>query len=52
MAQKKFFTKEVKIGISFILALTILIVGINFLKGINLFTMHLKSTNTNMINVQ
>ena len=38
MAQKKFFTKEVKIGISFILALTILIVGINFLKGINLFT--------------
>ncbi len=38
MAQKKFFTKEVKIGISFIVALTILIVGINFLKGVNLFT--------------
>lgn len=38
MSQKKFFTKEVKIGISFIIALTILIVGINFLKGINLFT--------------
>jgi len=30
-------TKEVKIGIAFILALVILYVGINFLKGINIF---------------
>ena len=35
---KKIFTKEVKIGISVIAALVILIVGINFLKGINIFT--------------
>jgi len=34
---KKLFTKEVKIGIAFILALVVLYVGINFLKGINIF---------------
>lgn len=38
MTIKKFFTKEVKIGISFIVALAILIWGFNFLKGVNLFT--------------
>lgn len=32
---KKFFTKEVKIGLSVILSLVILYVGIQFLKGIN-----------------
>lgn len=35
---KKFFTKEVKIGVTFVLALAFLIYGINFLKGIDLFT--------------
>lgn len=39
---KNLFTKEVKIGIAFIVALIILYVGINFLKGINIF----KPTNT------
>ena len=35
---KKFFTSEVKIGLAFIAAIAILIIGINFLKGINIFT--------------
>ena len=35
---KKIFTREVKIGLSFCAALFILIVGINYLKGINIFT--------------
>ena len=34
---KKYFTKEVKIGLAGIAALCILIFGINFLKGIDLF---------------
>lgn len=34
---KKKFSKEVKIGIAFIVALFILYFGINFLKGINIF---------------
>lgn len=38
MANKTFFTKEVKIGLSFVVALAFLIWGINFLKGVNLFT--------------
>lgn len=38
MAKGKFFTKEVKIGISFVVAFALLYWGINFLKGINLFT--------------
>lgn len=38
MATKKFFTKEVKIGITFVVAFALLYWGINFLKGINLFT--------------
>lgn len=33
----KYFTKEVKIGIMGIVALAVLIYGINFLKGINMF---------------
>lgn len=36
--KKTFFTKEVKIGLSFVIALAFLIWGINFLKGVNLFT--------------
>ena len=36
--KKTFFTKEVKIGLSFVVALAFLIWGINFLKGVNLFT--------------
>lgn len=36
--KKTFFTKEVKIGLAFICALAFLIWGINFLKGVNLFT--------------
>jgi phospholipid/cholesterol/gamma-HCH transport system substrate-binding protein len=36
--KKSFFTKEVKIGLAFICALAFLIWGINFLKGVNLFT--------------
>lgn len=36
--KKAFFTKEVKIGIAFVCALAFLIWGINFLKGVNLFT--------------
>ncbi len=36
MAKKK-FSKEVKIGIAFVVALFILYFGINFLKGINIF---------------
>lgn len=35
---KKFFTKEVKIGLGFAIALALLFWGINFLKGVNLFT--------------
>lgn len=34
---KKMFSKEVKIGIGFIVALFLLYTGINFLKGINIF---------------
>lgn len=34
---KKMFSKEVKIGIAFIIALFLLYFGINFLKGINIF---------------
>lgn len=34
---KKYFTKEVKIGLAGIVALCLLIYGINFLKGIDLF---------------
>ena len=33
----KYFTREVKIGLAGILALSVLFLGINFLKGINLF---------------
>ena len=33
----KYFTKEVKIGIAGIIALCILVYGINYLKGIHLF---------------
>ena len=36
--KKSFFTKEVKIGFAFVCALAFLIWGINFLKGVNLFT--------------
>ena len=36
--KKTFLTKEVKIGLAFIVALAFLIWGINFLKGVNLFT--------------
>ena len=36
--KKSFFSKEVKIGLAFICALAFLIWGINFLKGVNLFT--------------
>ncbi len=36
--KKTLFTKEVKIGLAFVCALTFLIWGINFLKGVNLFT--------------
>lgn len=35
---KKFFNKEVKIGIAVVVALALLFWGINFLKGVNLFT--------------
>ncbi len=38
MIKKTFFTKEVKIGLAFVVALAFLIWGINFLKGVNLFT--------------
>ena len=38
MANRKFFTREVKIALAFIAALAVLIYGINFLKGINIFT--------------
>lgn len=38
MTKKTFFTREVKIGLSFVVALAFLIWGINFLKGVNLFT--------------
>lgn len=34
----KFFTKEVKIAITVIICITLLVFGINFLKGVNLFT--------------
>ena len=33
----KYFTKEVKIGIAGLVALFMLIYGINYLKGINMF---------------
>lgn len=38
MTKKTFLTKEVKIGLSFVVALAFLVWGINFLKGVNLFT--------------
>ena len=38
MANRNFFTREVKIALAFIAALAVLIYGINFLKGINIFT--------------
>ena len=38
----KYFTKEVKIGLTGIIAIAVLFLGLNFLKGINLF----KSTNS------
>lgn len=34
----KFFTKEVKIALTVIVCITLLVFGINFLKGVNLFT--------------
>src|SRR5574344_3169560 len=34
----KLFTKEVKIGVAFIAALACIFFGINYLKGINIFT--------------
>ena len=34
----KFFTKEVKIAITVIVCVTLLVYGINFLKGVNLLT--------------
>lgn len=34
---KKIFTREVKIGLSFIVAIVCIVVGINYLKGINVF---------------
>lgn len=54
MAQsKKFFTKEVKIGIAFVVALALLIYGANFLKGIDLFsptnTYYLKYSNLDQL---
>ena len=33
----KYFTKEVKIGLTGIIAIAALFLGLNFLKGINLF---------------
>lgn len=38
MARKKIITREIKIGISFIISIMLIIFGINFLKGINIFT--------------
>jgi len=35
---KNFFTREVKIGLVFIVAIAILFFGLNYLKGINIFT--------------
>lgn len=35
---KNFFTREVKIGLVFVIAAAILFFGLNFLKGINIFT--------------
>lgn len=35
---KKIFTQEVKIGIAFIVAIVMAYIGINYLKGINIFT--------------
>jgi len=35
---KKFFTREVKIGLTFAVAIAILFFGFNYLKGINIFT--------------
>jgi len=35
---KNFFTREVKIGLVFVVAVAILFFGLNFLKGINIFT--------------
>jgi len=36
--RKKFFTKEVRIGLAFVVAMALFIYGANFLKGINLFS--------------
>ncbi|MDR0830501.1 MAG: MlaD family protein, partial [Prevotellaceae bacterium] len=35
---KKIFTREVKIGLTFVIAILVLFFGLNFLKGINIFT--------------
>lgn len=37
MNLKKIFTREVKVGLTFVAAIVAIIVGINFLKGINVF---------------
>lgn len=37
MNLKKIFTREVKVGLTFVTAIIAIIVGINFLKGINVF---------------
>ncbi len=42
---KKIFNKEFKIGVFVILAILILIFGIDYLKGINLFNITLKENN-------
>lgn len=44
----KYFTKEVKIGLAGVVALAMLFIGINFLKGINLF----KSSQTYYVSFQ
>lgn len=52
---KKIFTKEVRIGVTGIVALFLLIYGINYLKGINLFKptsyFYVKYTNINGLTV-
>ena len=37
MEKKKFFSREVKIGIVVIIAIGMLYFGLNYLKGINIF---------------
>ena len=52
---KKLFTKEVRIGITSVIALFILIYGINYLKGVNLFKptsyFYVKYTNINGLTI-